>query len=139
MLRLFGRSKTNHYLCRHKIKRCDISLIYNRYRDDTEKSLFLCIFFGQSKQFANTHRRATYNTLRVHARGIPHNPYRKRTFTELPLPHDSCPMMSKNKLPFAVGTHGSCVRSMRLTKQVNRLLERTHEPCVPTYKQRKSR
>ena len=37
-----------------------------------------------------------------------------------------------------VGTHGSCVHSIRLTSKqvdelaVNKPLERTHEPCVPT-------
>ena len=32
-----------------------------------------------------------------------------------------------------VGTHGSCVRSKKIEGKYTGALERTHEPCVPTY------
>ena len=60
-----------------------------------------------------THRRATYKYLRVRARVKPRNPYRQRTSAEFPLFHNSCLIMSKDEQLLHVGTHGSCVRSMR--------------------------
>lgn len=34
-----------------------------------------------------------------------------------------------------VGTYGSCVRSGRMPSECVRLVERTYEPCVPTFAQ----